>query len=140
MAKKIISMLTGIVMLMVLLTPLQTKADNLPKTPINRILDYKSGLQLTERQIKQLSLINNNIINKMLQLNGRAQMCKTQIEAKSTDWSDLDNPRIKSAVKEYYQCLADLKTLELEAMSKAGQVLSSDQIRKFNELAAIEIM
>ena len=140
MTKRIFSGLIGIIMLLVLITPIQSRAGNLPTTPINKILDYKTGLQLTDTQIKQLSLINNNIINKMLQLNGRAQMCKTQIEAKSTDWSDIDNPRIKSAVKEYYQCLADLKMLDLQAMSQASEVLTSDQIRKFNELAAIEIM
>jgi len=140
MIKKQISVLMMMVLLTVMLVPIRSEAGNLPQTPINRLLEYKSGLQLTDTQIKQLTLINNNIINKMLQLNGRAEMCKTQIESKSANWSDMDNPNMKSTVKEYYNCLAELKALEFEAMSKASEILSEEQIRKFNELAAIELM
>jgi Spy/CpxP family protein refolding chaperone len=122
-----------------LIIPSVASAGNLPETPINKVLNYQTGLELTDVQIKNLGLINNNIVNKMLQIQAQAQRCKSQIDQYLNDWSSLDNPKAKSAVKEYYQCQADLKTLELEAMAQASQVLTEQQIKKFGELITIEI-
>jgi hypothetical protein len=118
----------------------EVSAGNLPETPIDKILNYKTGLDLSDSQVKNLSLVNNNIVNKMIQVKGQAQRLKLQIDQIASNWADLDNPKAKGAVKEYYQCLADLKTLEFEAMAQASKILSGQQIDKFNELATIEVI
>lgn len=120
--------------------PRLANAGSLPETPITRILAYKTGLQLTDTQAKNLELINNNIINKMLQFKSQAQICKTKIDQYKNNWSDLSNPLVKSAIKEYYQCQAELKALEFEAMAQAGKILSKDQIAKFSDQVAFELM
>lgn len=130
----------AILMLLTIGLPVLCFAGNLPETPITRILNYKSGLVLTDSQVKNLELINNGIINKMLQFRSQAQICKSRIDKYSKNWTDLTNPQVKSAVKEYYHCQAELKTLEFEAMAQAGKILSTEQIEKFNDLASIELM
>jgi Spy/CpxP family protein refolding chaperone len=140
MSKRYLNIFLAMVMTLVIAAPGLTLAGNLPETPITKVLNYQTGLALTDAQVKNLSLINNNIINKMLQLQGQAQRCKSEIDQMMADWSSLDNPKAKSTVKEYYQCQADLKSLEMEAMAKASKVLSDDQIKKFGELMTIELI
>jgi Spy/CpxP family protein refolding chaperone len=140
MSKRYLNIFLAMVMALVIAAPGLTLAGNLPETPITKVLNYQTGLALTDAQVKNLSLINNNIINKMLQLQGQAQRCKAEIDQMMADWSSLDNPKAKSTVKEYYQCQADLKSLEMEAMAKASKVLSDDQIKKFGELMTIELI
>lgn len=115
-------------------------AGNLPETPITKILNYKTGLDLTDKQVKDLNLVNNNIINKMLQIKTQAQNHKSEIDRAADNWENLGEPQIKSLVKEYYKCLADLKSLEFEAMVQASKILTAEQIRKFNEMATIELI
>jgi hypothetical protein len=120
--------------------PIQATAGNLPATPITRILSNNTALELSETQVKKLNLVNNNIINQMLQVRAQAQNHKAKIDKAAADWSDLGNPVIKGAVKEYYRCQADMKILELEAMVQASRILSNEQINKFNQLVTMELM
>ena len=140
MNKRLVTLALVFVLGLVFVMSNSVMAGNLPETPITKILNYKSGLDLTDTQAKQLGLINNNIINKMLQAKSQAQMHKGTIDQMSEDWAKLDNPKVKSAVKEYFQCQADIKNLEMEAMAQASQILSKDQIKKFNELVSIELI
>ncbi|MCP4583541.1 MAG: hypothetical protein GY839_18180 [candidate division Zixibacteria bacterium] len=114
-------------------------AGNLPQTPINQILENKSSLMLSDSQIKNLNRVNNGIINKMLQIKGKAQMFKGEIDKYSAKWDDMSNPKFKSTVKDYYNCLADLKNLEFEALVQAGKILSKEQVDKFSELLSVEL-
>ena len=118
----------------------QVLAGDLPETPISRILEYKVSLELSDAQVKKLTLINNNIINKMLQLQAKVQNHEAEIEEAAVNWPDLDNVKIKGIVKEYYQYRAELKILEFESMAQAGEILSAGQIGKFNETAALELL
>jgi len=120
--------------------PVLANAGNIPETPITKILNFQSGLELTDAQVKSLTLINNNIVNKMLQLNAQAERYRTEIDGLSGKWSELNNPKAKSAVKEYYSCQANLKTLEFEAMAQASTILSEQQIKHFHELTTIELI
>jgi len=67
--------------------PTASIAGNLPETPITKILNYQTGLNLTETQTKQLTLINNNIINQMLQINAQAYNHKSEIDQAAKDWA-----------------------------------------------------
>ena len=118
----------------------QINAGNLPQTPIDRILEQKAVLQLSESQIKNLNLINSGIINKMLQCNSQIQMHKMEIEKYADNWADMENPKFKSTVKDYYRCMADMKALEFESLAQAGKILSPDQIKKFNDQVSIDLV
>ena len=139
MNRKIMSVILSITVFAFMITANLSWAGNLPKTPINQILEHKNGLQLSEAQIKNLNRVNSGIINKMLQIKSRAQIHKAEIEKHSTNWADMDTPKFKSAVKDYYNCLADLKKLEFDALVKAGKILSKEQIKQFQELISIEL-
>ncbi len=140
MNKKLLTLALAVFIGLAIAAPNDSIAGNLPETPITKILSYKNGLGLSDTQTKQLTLINNNIVNQMLQIRSQASMHKSEIDDASWDWSNMNNPQIKSAVREYFKCQADMKNLEFEAMAKASQVLSEDQIRKFNDLATIELI
>jgi len=140
MNRKLMTLALALIIGLAIAAPTDLIAGNLPETPINKILNYKTGLDLTDVQTKQLTLINNNIVNKMLQVRAQASSHKNEIDMASNDWSKLDNPQVKGAVKEYYKCQADMKNLELEAMAQASKILSADQIKKFNELVSIELI
>ena len=140
MSKRYLHILVAALMVMTMALANTAFAGNLPETPITKVLNYQTGLGLSDAQIKNLNLINNNIINKMLQLQGQAQRCKAEIDQMLGDWSTLSNPKAKSTVKEFYQCQADLKALEMDAMAQASKVLSEDQIKKFGELMTIELI
>ena len=140
MNKKLITLALAFIIGLAIAAPSYLYAGNLPETPINQILSYRSGLDLTDTQAKQLTLVNNNIINKMLQVRAQASNHKNQVDNASGDWSKLDNPQVKGAVKEYFKCQADMKNLELEAMAQASKILSPDQVKKFSELVSIELI
>ncbi len=118
----------------------QAIAGNLPQSPIDQILEHKTVLQLSESQLKNLNLVNSGIVNKMLQCKGQIQMNKTEIEKYAANWADMENPKFKSTVKEYYRCLADMKALEFEALVQAGKILTPYQIKIFSEQVSIDLV
>jgi len=118
----------------------QAVAGNLPQSPIDQILDHKADLQLSESQIKNLTLINSGIINKMLQCKSQIQINKTEIEKYATNWADMENPKFKSTVKDYYRCLADMKALEFKALAQASKILTPNQIKEFSEQVSINLV
>jgi len=118
----------------------QAIAGNLPQSPIDQILEHKTVLQLSESQIKNLNLINSGIINKMLQCKSQIQINKREIEKYAANWADMENPKFKSTVKEYFRCLADMKALEFEALAQASKILTPDQIKIFSERVSIDLV
>jgi len=112
----------------------------IPQTAINKILEYKTSLELTDSQYKKLGTINNVIIEKMIQVKAQAEIRKTEIDNFTADWTVMNGTAVEYTIKEYYQFLAELKSLELEAIMKAKAVMTREQLKKYADLADIESM
>jgi len=140
MLKRLMAILVVLSIALVISAPTMLYAGaDIPKTPITQVLGYKTGLNLTDSQIKKLTVINNSIIDKMIQVKSRAQLCKKNVDEYTANWARIQtDPSLQNKIKEYYQCLAELKTLELEAINMAKQVLTQDQLRKYVDLASLE--
>lgn len=115
-------------------------AGNEPETPISKVLNYKTGLELTDSQVKKLSLLDNGVKEKMIQLKGQAEIRKQEINRLTSNWNSMNATACCQLVKEYYSYLADMKVVELEAIMKVRSVLTPEQIKKYEELALIESM
>ena len=121
--------------------PVISQADvSIPKTAIDDILTYQGSLQLTEAQVGKLNKFNSKIIEKMIQVKARADMRKSEVENLSSDWSRVHGTATDQLIKEYYDLLAELKKLELEAIMKARGILTIQQMRHFTQLVSIEAM
>ena len=141
MTKKLICVISAAVLVMVTAAPTALFAgNNIPATAISKVLDYKYGLQLTESQIKKLTIIDRTIVDKMIQIRGKAQIRKMEIDEFTSNWTSIHGTAVNHIIKEYYQFLAKLKELELEAIMKTKAVLTREQIKKFVQLASIEVM
>lgn len=141
MTKKLICVISAVVLAMVTAAPTALLAgNNIPTTAISKVLDYKNGLQLTESQIKKLTIIDRTIVDKMIQIRGQAQIRKMEIDEFTSNWSSMHGTAVNHIIKEYYQYLAKLKELELEAILKTKAVLTREQLKKFVQLASIEVM
>jgi hypothetical protein len=114
--------------------------DQIPQTAINKILDHKISLQLSDSQCKKLDIINRVIIDKMIQTRAQAEIRKTEIDKFTSNWTVMNSTAVGYNIKEYYQFLAELKSLELEAIMKAKAVLTHDQLKRYSDLADIESM
>lgn len=110
------------------------------RTAIDKILEYKSGLQLTDSQVHKLELVNQVINQKMEEIKRQASIRKTEIDEFTSNWTTMNGTAVEYIIKEYYQFMADLKNLELEAIMKARAVLNDDQLKKFHDLSSIESM
>ncbi|GEM_PF-1920658 len=141
MTKKLICVISAVVLVMVTAAPTALFAgNNIPTTAISKVLDYKNGLQLTESQIKKLTIIDRTIVDKMIQIRGQAQIRKMEIDEFTSNWTSMHGTAVNHIIKEYYQFLAKLKELELEAIMKTKAVLTREQLKKFVQLASIEVM
>jgi len=107
-------------------------------TAIDQILAYKSGLQLTDSQVHKLEIVNKVILQKMGELMHQADIRKSEIDDYTSNWSTMHGTAVDYMIKEYYQFMADLKNLELEAIMKARAILNEDQLKKFHDLASIQ--
>jgi hypothetical protein len=114
--------------------------SNVPTTPIAKVLNYKSGLALTDSQVKKLTILDNTTKEKMIQVRAQAQIRKQEIDKFTGNWDMMNGTACCQLVKEYYQFLAELKTLEINAIMQTRAVLTEDQLRKFTELASLESM
>jgi hypothetical protein len=114
--------------------------NNIPTTPLTRVLSYKTGLELTDSQVKKLTILDNTIKEKMIQTRAQAQIRKQEIDKFTSNWNMMNGTACCRLVKEYFQFVAELKTLELNAIMQVRAVLTVEQLRKFNELASLESM
>ena len=141
MSKKFIAAASLLLIVMVIAAPAIVNAGNeLPKTAILKILNYKNGLQLTESQIKKLTIINRTIVDKILQARAQAEIRKMEIDEFTSNWCTMHSGAVNQNIKEYYKFLAKIKGLELEAIVKAKAVLDNKQLKKYVELASIEAL
>ncbi len=141
MNKNLTSTISAVMLFMFIALPGLGYAQNvIPQTPINKVLENKNGLQLTDSQIKKLTIINKTIINKMIQVRAQAQIRKDEIDKFTSNWYKMHGTAVSQNVKEYYKFLADLKNLELEAIMKSRAILTREQLRKFTQLVSIETM
>jgi hypothetical protein len=111
-----------------------------PVTAIDKIFEYQNGLNLTDSQVRKLNIVNLTITEKMLEIMKQADLRKTEIDEFTSNWSSMHGTAVNHIIKEYYGFMAELKKLELEAISKARAILSAEQLRKFSELSSIETM
>jgi len=131
----------AVVLVLTIAAPGVSFADyKIPQTAINKILDHKVGLELSDSQCKKLSTINNVIIDKMIQVRAQAEIRKTEIDKFTSDWTIMNGTAVEYTIKEYYQFLAQLKSLELEAIMKAKSILTREQLKSYSDLAEIESM
>jgi len=141
MYRKVTILLAVLTLGLAICTPATSLAGaNVPVTPIDKILAHKSGLALDEAQIKKLDLINRSIVDKMIQTKAQADIRKTEIDSYTSNWQMMHGTAVEQNIKEYYQFLAALKTLEVEAIMKARAILTREQLKKFGELVSIEVM
>ena len=141
MSKKFIAAASLILIFMVVAAPAIVNAGNeLPKTAIHKILNYKNGLQLTESQIKKLTIINRTIVDKILQARAQAEIRKMEIDEFTSNWCNMHSGAVNQNIKEYYKFLSKIKELELDAIIKAKAVLDNNQLKKYVELASIEAL
>lgn len=141
MTKKLITAISIVMLVMVTAAPALLQAQvKIPKTPIDNILNYKNGLELTDSQIKKLTIINRTIIDKMIQTEAQARIRKVEIDEFTSNWTNMHGTAVNHIIKEYYQFMAELKTLELEAIMKTRAILTREQLKRYVELASIESM
>ena len=111
-----------------------------PITAIDKILNYKQGLQLTDSQIRNLDRVNQTIVAKIIEAKRQADIRKMEIDNFTANWSNTHGTAVDHIIQEYYDYLAELKKLELEAIIKAKAILTGDQLKRFTELSSIETM
>ncbi len=134
------SIIALIAMFVIVIPAISFAQSNLPTTPIAKVLNYKGGLALTDSQIKKLTILDNTTKEKMIQVRAQAQIRKQEIDKFTSNWDMMNGTACCQLVKEYYQFLAELKTLEINAIMQTRAILSQDQLRKFTELASLESM
>jgi hypothetical protein len=110
------------------------------RTAIDKIMDYKNGLDLTDAQIAKLAKANTIIIDKINASCKEAELHKMEIDDFTANWASMPTIAVDYTIKEYYDCMARVKSLELEAIMKARAVLSPEQLKRFTELSSIESM
>jgi hypothetical protein len=141
MKKAMIKSMAAVIMIFVIAAPALLRAEViLPTTPISKVLNYKGGLALTDSQIKKLTILDTTIKEKMIQAKAQAQIRKQEIDKFTGNWDMMNGTACCQLIKEYFQYMAELKTLEVNAIMQTRAVLSEDQLRKFTELASLESM
>ena len=90
MTRKLICVISAVVLALVTAAPVTLHAgNNIPTTAISKVLNYKNGLQLTESQIKKLTIIDRTIVDKMIQTKGQAQIRKMEIDKFTSNWTNM---------------------------------------------------
>jgi hypothetical protein len=134
MSSKLINIaLATIFMFTIAMPAILLAGGNVPDTPITKVLGYKTGLELTDSQIKKLGILDNNFKEKMIQTLAQADIRKREIDKFTANWNNMNGIAC-------CQFLSELKVLELNAIMQARSVLTAEQIKKFSELANIETM
>ena len=141
MFKKIMMITALMAFVLVIASPVMMSAQEArPYTAIDKILAYKQGLQLTDSQLKQLDRANVAIMARINETRKQAELCKMEIDDFTANWSSTHGTAVDYIIKEYYDYLAELKKLELEAIMKARAILTAEQLKRFTELSSIETM
>jgi hypothetical protein len=113
-------------------------AGDLPKTQIAQILENKTSLGLTDSQVKKLGQVERNAQQKMLESKAQADIRMAEIEKFTSDWSNMNGVAVMGLIKEYFKYMTDYKSAEVEAIIRAREVLDSDQLIKYQQLASIQ--
>ena len=141
MYKRVLTLGLGAFVVMMITAPGLLFADEFnPCTAIDKILEFKTGLELSDKQQKKLTEINITIVKKMCEAKKQAEIRKTEIDDFTANWASMHGTAVNHIIKEYYDYLAEFKRLELEAIVRARAILSHEQLQKFSELSSIEAM
>ncbi len=113
-------------------------AGNLPATQVSQILELRSSLELTNSQIKKLTIIENTAREKMVYARLQADIRLQEIERFTSNWTNMNGTAVRGLIKEYYAILTEYKTAELNAIIQARAILEYEQLSKFQQLESIE--
>jgi hypothetical protein len=139
MLKKNSIMIVAILLTLVIASPAMMYAQAYqPRTAIDKIMEFKQGLDLSESQLNKLTLVNKMIVEQMNETLRQADIRKMEIDDFTANWSNVHGVAVDQLIKEYYDFMAQFKKLELEAIMKARAILSDEQLRRFTELSSIE--
>jgi hypothetical protein len=115
-------------------------AGNLPKTQVDKIIDYKASLGLTDAQVKKLDIINKNAVEKMIEAKGQANIRLQEIEKFTSNWMNMNGTAVRGLIKEYYEYMTTYKAAEVDAILQARAILNNDQLAKFQQLASLDAL
>ena len=113
-------------------------AGNLPATQVSQILELRSSLELTNSQVKKLTIIENTAREKMVYARMQAEIRLQEIEKFTSNWTNMNGTAVRGLIKEYYAILTQYKTAELNAIIQARAILEYEQLSKFQQLESIE--
>ncbi len=122
----------------ILIFSVSATAGNVLKTPISEILEHSNALNLTESQIKKLSIIEDSALQKMSDSKLHADIRLAEIEKFTSNWTNLNGTAVRGLLKEYYGFLSDYKKAELNSIIQARAILEYGQLTKYQQLVSIE--
>lgn len=129
---------TAILMAGLLSLAMAASAGNLPATQVSQILELRSSLELTNSQVKKLTIIENTAREKMAYARLQADIRLQEIERFTSNWTNMNGTAVRGLIKEYYDMLTQYKTAELNAIIQARAILEIEQLSKFQQLESIE--
>jgi hypothetical protein len=115
-------------------------AGDLPRTQVTNIIENQTSLNLTESQVKKLTQVERNAQEKMIAARAQADIRMSEIEKFTTNWNNMNGVAVLGLVREYFKFLTDYKAAEVEAIIRAREVLSGEQLSKFQQLVSIQSM
>jgi hypothetical protein len=115
-------------------------AGNIPSTQISSILEYRTSLNLTDSQVKKLTIIENTASEKMTYARLQADIRLAEIEKFTSNWTNMNGTAVRNLIKEYYDFMTDYKTAELNAVVQARAILDYDQLSKYQQLVSIKTL
>ena len=117
-----------------------TYAANLPATPVSQILKHESVLGLSDSQLKKLEIVEKTTQQKIMEAKVQADIRLSEIEKFTSNWREMNSTAVRGLIKEYYDCLANCKIAELNGISQAKGILTTDQYDKYQHLISAEAM
>ncbi len=129
---------TAILMAGFLSLAMAASAGNLPETQVSQILELRSSLELTNSQVKKLTILENTAREKMVYARLQADIRLQEIERFTSNWTNMNGTAVRGLIKEYYAILTQYKTAELNAIVQARAILEYEQLSKFQQLESIE--
>lgn len=124
----------------VLALSVMASAGNIPSTQVSSILEYRTSLDLTDSQVRKLTIIENTASEKMIYARLQADIRLAEIEKFTSNWTNMNGTAVRNLIKEYYDFMTEYKTAELNAVVQARTILDYDQLNKYQQLVSIKTL
>jgi len=131
-------LITTILMIVSMAAASVSFAGETPQTQVNKVLELKGSLNLTQSQVKKLEVVERTAEQKMMDAKAQSDIRLNEIEKFTSDWTNMNSIAVMTLIKEYFKFMTDYKTAELEAVLRARAILDSTQLSKFQQLVSIE--